>query len=90
MADEYIKRELAIIGLAASSLMPHQIDDAAEALQLVPAADVVPVVRCKDYKYNNYCLTQEVAEEESRVPFDHNTFFCADGERREREEKENG
>ena len=40
---EYIEREAAIIGLAASSLMPHQIDDAAEAIQLVPAADVVPV-----------------------------------------------
>ena len=40
---EYIEREAAIIGLAASSLMPHQIDDAAEALQLVPAADVRPV-----------------------------------------------
>lgn len=41
MAKEYISREAAIIGLAASSLMPHQIDDAAEALKLVPAADVV-------------------------------------------------
>ena len=43
MAKEYIEREAAIIGLAASSLMPHQIDDAAEALQLVPAADVVEI-----------------------------------------------
>lgn len=40
---EYISREAAIIGLAASNLTPHQIDDAAEALQLVPAADVAPV-----------------------------------------------
>lgn len=45
--DDYISRKAAIIGLAASSLMPHQIDDAAEALRLVPAADVRPVVRGK-------------------------------------------
>lgn len=43
MTNDYISREAAIIGLAASSLTPHQIDDAAEALQLVPAADVAPV-----------------------------------------------
>lgn len=51
MAKDYISREAAIIGLAASSLMPHQIDDAAEALRLVPAADVVEVVRCGQCKY---------------------------------------
>lgn len=49
--SEYISRKAAIIGLAASSLTPHQIDDAAEALQLVPAADVVEVVRCRECKY---------------------------------------
>lgn len=48
MPKEYIARDAAIIGLAASSLTPHQIDDAAEAIQLVPAADVVEVVRCQD------------------------------------------
>lgn len=48
MPKEYIARDAAIIGLAASSLTPDQIDDAAEALQLVPAAAVVEVVRCKD------------------------------------------
>lgn len=43
MPKEYIARDAAIIGLAASSLTPHQIDDAAEALKLVPAADVEEV-----------------------------------------------
>lgn len=43
MDKVYIEREAAIIGLAASSLTPHQIDDAAEAIQLVPTADVVEV-----------------------------------------------
>ena len=43
MTNDYISRAVGIIGLAASSLTPRQIDDAAEALQLVPAADVVEV-----------------------------------------------
>lgn len=51
MSGEHISREAAIIGLAASSLTPRQIDDAAEALRLVPAADVVEVIRCKDCEY---------------------------------------
>ena len=54
MPKEYIARDAAIIGLAASSLLPHQIDDAAEALQLVPAADVVEVVRCRECIYYEY------------------------------------
>lgn len=40
---DFISRKAAIIGLAATSLLPHQIDEAADALQLVPAADVVEV-----------------------------------------------
>lgn len=36
-----------------------------------------------DCKYNNACLTQAFVEEASRVPFDRNTFFCADGVKRE-------
>lgn len=39
------------------------------------------VVFCKDCKHNNACLTQSFVEDESRVPFDRNTFFCADGRR---------
>lgn len=47
----------------------------------IPAADVRPVVTCADCKYNNACLTQAFVEEASRVPFDRNTFFCADGKK---------
>ena len=78
--DEYIKREAAIIGLAASSLMPHQIDDAAEALRLVPAADVVEVVRCRECKHYNAgfeCLIEGYGIER---PAD---YFCADGKRKD-------
>lgn len=41
-----------------------------------PTVDAVPVVRCKDCKYNNHCFTQEFV-------FDKNTWFCADGERKD-------
>lgn len=51
------------------------------ALEILPAADVRPVVTCSDCKHNNACLTQAFVEEASRVPFDRNTFFCADGKR---------
>ena len=76
--DDYISRKAAIIGLAASSLMPHQIDDAAEALRLVPAADVRPVVTCGECKYwrgpNDLCTG-------ICIDFDADGF-CAYGERR--------
>ncbi len=52
-----------------------------ERMERIPAADVRPVVLCRDCKHNNACLTQSFVEDESRVPFDRNTFFCADGKR---------
>jgi len=52
-----------------------------EYLDEVPAADSRPVVTCAGCKYNNACLTQAFVEDESRVPFDRSTFFCADGKR---------
>ena len=53
----------------------------ANAISAIQAADVRPVVLCRDCKHNNACLTQAFVEDESRVPFDRNTFFCADGKR---------
>lgn len=54
---------------------------ARELIDSIPAADVWEVVHCADCKHNNACLTQAFVEDASVVPFDHNTFFCADGER---------
>lgn len=59
------------------------IMDVLDAVEDFPAADVRPVVTCADCKYNNACLTQAFVEEASRVPFDRDTFFCADGVKRE-------
>ena len=94
MPKKYIELEAAIIGLAASSLTPHQIDDAAEALQLVPAADVVEVVRCRecihrpsgtgvnhDVKFpDDACPCQCPDPWYSWVPPD--DWYCASGERK--------
>ena len=55
----------------------HTEEDVTRLLTL----DVRPVVLCRDCKHNNACLTQAFVEEESKAPFDRNTFFCADGER---------
>ena len=57
------------------------IMDVLDAVEDFPAADVRPVVTCADCKHNNACLTQAFVEDASRVPFDSNTFFCADGKR---------
>ena len=60
----------------------HQgITFALSDIALIHAADVRPVVVCSDCKHNNACLTQAFVEDASRVPFDRNTFFCADGKR---------
>ena len=55
--------------------------DVLDDLEDFPAADVRPVVTCAECKHNNACLTQAFVEDESRVPFDRSTFFCADGKR---------
>lgn len=36
------------------------------------------IVHCCECEYNNHCLTQEFVEEASMIPFDKNTWFCAD------------
>lgn len=44
--------------------------------------EVRPVVLCRDCIYDN-CFAQSILEEMSRIPFDKNRFFCADGKRRD-------
>lgn len=47
-----------------------------------PTVDAVPVVFCRECKYNNACFTQSFVESEGVLPFDRDTWFCADGERK--------
>ncbi len=56
---------------------------ARKMIEEAPAADVLPVVYCKDCIYDDNCFAQSIFEEMSRIPFDKNRFFCADGKRRE-------
>ena len=39
---------------------------------------VPQIVHCCECEYNNHCLTQEFVEDASKIPFDKNTWFCAD------------
>lgn len=86
---EYIDRDMFLKMISHKPSSPttdredRLINGFISAVKNCPAADVRPVVTCADCKYNNACLTQAFVEEASRVPFDRNTFFCADGEKRE-------
>lgn len=52
---EYIEREAAIAAAFTASAIGNtayrDVYDTANRLRLIPAADVVPVVRCKDCRY---------------------------------------
>jgi hypothetical protein len=78
---DYIPREAAVQSLTQTLIYKALVDLATKAINSIPAADVRPVVTCADCKHNNACLTQAFVEDASRVPFDRNTFFCADGKR---------
>ena len=90
---EYIEREAALAfqnevePLLCRNVVTHDImsatkdADMVKYLQSLPAADVRPVVVCVNCKYDNHCLTQAFVEEASKIPFDRNTFFCADGKK---------
>ena len=56
----------------------HTEEDVTRLLSL----NVRPVVVCADCEHNNHCLTQEFVDDCGKIPLDRNTFFCADGERR--------
>lgn len=85
--DEYINREVCLSILRAKANMAVLMDaapyfeKAAQMLEKLPAADVAPVVRCKDCKYNRgskKCLNPDSF---FAVPKDDD--FCSYGERKE-------
>ena len=66
----------------------HNTGDAAvAAVQEIKAVDAVPVVRCGECMYDGRCMFQSFVIDNSRdeVPYDKNTFYCADGERKDGE-----
>lgn len=60
---DYIKREDAMDGM-------HNVDDA-KHIRALPPADVEPVVRCKDCRDREVCITSD-------------DWYCADAERSRR------
>ena len=82
---EYIEREAALAlyedDAVDMSVLKVPVPVIIQNLKDVPAADVRPVVRCADCKYNRHCFTQSFVRDESIISFDPDTWFCADGKR---------
>lgn len=94
MADEYISREAALkyikseqcktcsdIGLCGNCAVLVAV----KLLEKVPAADVAPVVRCKDCKYHYDCGVHFCNRLRMDCP-DDSDFFCSYGERKDNDE----
>lgn len=88
---EYIEREAAIdaitdlAGRAPTRSAYDAIWKSARTLKKIPAADVVPVVRCKDCKYayiNSFSATSGVALCSSNAKVMQQDDFCSYGERK--------
>lgn len=97
MADEYIKREDALKWLEDSEIgfcddEPIQTRNSAlKIIKNIPAADVRPVVRCKDCKHNRGVTTDLWGNDaiECDVFGEYNPldWFCAAGERENNDDK---
>lgn len=79
MSKEYIDKE-AVLALK-QDIGAYGMDISSKDVERIPAADVVPVVWCKDCRWyvddnnNGFC---------DRDGYSHNgRWYCADGERRE-------
>ena len=81
MADEYINRTIAVKGLR----MAHDADGA-EFVRLIPAADVVEVVRCGECEW----WTKQEASCQGRCArygfYPTSTWYCAAGAKMEEKE----
>ena len=81
--DEYIKREAAIEAVKhawAKGLEPSQY------IEIIPAVDAVPVVRCRECKHRGtddciFHIKREPADEELLLKLDND--FCSYGERKD-------
>ena len=70
--DDFYATVLDILSEDNTNDRANQIIDAFDYL---PAADVVPVVHCKNCEYNNECSVQDFGEM-------HQNDFCSRGKRR--------
>ena len=76
---EYIAKEFVIntINELKTQPVPKTIllEHLQQIIEDIPAADVVPVVHCKNCEYNNECSVQDFGEM-------HQNDFCSRGKRR--------
>ena len=73
---EYIEREAAIRVVSGQSSFTMTRSSLIDSISNIPAADVAPVVRCKDCKYRYSDSWCEYVD-------DDDNFYCARGERKE-------
>lgn len=52
-----------------------------------PAADVRPVVFCRDCKNDYHCMIQDFMEDYGITPDDRNNFFCGYGEKEDKKDE---
>ena len=92
MADEYIRREDALRGVELFQCGWAEIEAVqADYIGRLPAADVVPVVRCKDCKYGDYDSKPDGAMVCLRTKdgfWRKETDFCSYGERKDSDDQE--
>lgn len=81
--SEYIKREAALMKLMQDGCSAKNL----QSISDMPAADVAPVVRCKDCKYHYDCGVHFCNRLRMDCP-DDSDFFCSYGERKDNDERE--
>lgn len=90
MADEYIRRSDALKGVELFQCGWAEIEAVqTDYIERLPAADVVPVVRCKDCKYGDYDSKPDGAMVCLRTKdgfWRKETDFCSYGERKDNDE----
>jgi hypothetical protein len=90
MADEYIRRSDALKGVELFQCGWAEIEAVqSDYIERLPAADVAPVVRCKDCKYGDYDSKPDGAMVCLRTKdgfWRKETDFCSYGERKDNDE----
>ena len=85
MTKEYIERQRAIVDACNSlELYPSEYAELENALNRIPAADVVPVVRCKDchWRGREECAMFYRCECGEQHTWETDDDFCSYGERK--------
>ena len=90
MADEYIRRSDALRGVELFQCGWAELEAVqTDYIERLPAADVAPVVRCKDCKYGDYDSKPDGAMVCLRTKdgfWRKETDFCSYGERKDNDE----